>query len=409
MSGMKRLYYPYVLEHLEDHDQMIFLMGPRQVGKTTLAKDLLSEWGRGDYLSWDNSKHRRLILEGPDQVAEELGVHEYGDQPPLVVFDEIQKYSDWKNYLKGFYDTYKGDVKIVVTGSSKLDVFIKGGDSLMGRYFVFRIHPFTVAEVMGNHFMMGKKEFNASPKLPQKKKLQNLLNFGGFPDPFIKGDRPFYNRWNRMRSKQVFQEDIRDFKHLQEVTGVETLAMILQEQVGQLVAYSTLSKKIGMATDKTIKEWIEILKSLYFFFEVRPYHRNVTKSLIKQPKLYLWDWSLCTNEGALAENFVASHLLKAVHFWNDLGIGDYTLHFIRDRSKREVDFLITKEKEPWILIEVKNGESKSLSPSLLHYHEELQTRYAFQVSLTKEGIQKSPLLTRKPTILPAVNLLSELF
>lgn len=406
---MKRLYYDYIFEHLEDHDQMLFLMGPRQVGKTTLAKEVLSNWGRGTYLSWDNLRHRKLILEGPEVVAEEVGIHEYGEEPVLVVFDEIQKYRDWKNYLKGFYDTYKGDVKVIVTGSSKLDVFVKGGDSLMGRYFIFRIHPFTIAEVSGSHQIHQKQEFNETPKLPNKKNLRNLLQFGGFPDPFLKGDKSFYNRWSRMRQKQVFQEDIRDFRNLQEVVGVETLALLMQDQVGQLVSYSSLSKKIGMASDKTIKEWIEILKSLYFFFEIRPWHKNVTKSLVKQPKYYLWDWSLTTNEGALAENFIASHLLKAVYFWNDLGYGDYDLYFVRDVLKREVDFLITKGKEPWILIEVKNGESKALSSNLKHFHEELRTRFAFQVSLGKEGIKKNVFLARKPTIIPATTLLSQLF
>lgn len=406
---MKRLYYDYIFDHLEQHDQMLFLMGPRQVGKTTLAKDILSDWGRGSYLSWDNLKHRKLILEGPEAIAEEVGIHEYGDEPVLVVFDEIQKYSDWKNYLKGFYDTYKGDVKIIVTGSSKLDIFVRGGDSLMGRYFIFRIHPLTLAEVSGSHRMHNRQEFNEKVKLPTKKNLRNLLQFGGFPDPFLKGNQSFYNRWSRMRQKQVFQEDIRDFKNLQEVTGVETLALLLQEQVGQLVSYSSLSKKIGMASDKTIKNWIGILKSLYFFFEISPWHKNVSKSLTKQPKYYLWDWSLNTNEGALAENFVASHLLKAVHFWNDLGYGDYDLYFVRDMLKREVDFLITKEKQPWILIEVKNKESKALSPSLKYFHEELAARFAFQVCLEKEGVVKSPFLARKPIIIPATTLLSHLF
>ena len=370
---MKRLYYRYILEHLEDHDQMIFLMGPRQVGKTTLAKEILDDWGRGGYLSWDNLKHRKVILEGPDRVAEEMGLEEYGDEPVLVIFDEIQKYKDWKNYLKGFYDTYKGDAKVIVTGSSKLDVFVKGGDSLMGRYFIFRIHPFTIAEVSGNHLIKDHKEYHDTPKFPSKRRLRHLLTFGGFPDPFVKGDQAFYNRWKRMRQKQIFQEDIRDLKSLQEISGIETLAMLLQEQVGQLVSYSSLSKKIGMVSDKTIKEWIGLLKSLYFFFEVRPWHKNVSKSLIKQPKYYLWDWSLTTDEGALAENFVASHLLKAVHFWNDLGYDDYDLYFLRDLVKREVDFLITKDKKPWILIEVKNGR-KSLSKNLKHFHEELKNR-----------------------------------
>lgn len=174
-------------------------------------------------------------------------------------------------------------------------------------------------------------------------------------------------------------------------------------------SYSSLSKKIGMASDKTIKNWIGILKSLYLFFEIPPWHRNVSKSLIKQPKYYLWDWSLNTNEGALSENFVASHLLKAVHFWNDLGYGDYGLYFVRDRLKREVGFLVTKDKNPWILVEVKSKESKTLTPSLKHFYEALEPSFAFQVCMEKEEVKKNPFLAKRPMIIPAETLLSYLF
>lgn len=387
---------------------MLFLMGPRQVGKTTLAREVLDQWGVGCYLSWDNLGHRRLILEGPERVADESGLDEYGDIPPLIIFDEIQKYKDWKNYLKGFYDTYKGDAKVIVTGSSKLDVFVKGGDSLMGRYFILNIHPFTIAEIAQNHSTRLGKEYCDSPKLPSKRRLQQLLKFGGFPDPFIKKSSTFYNRWKRMRQKQVFQEDIRDLKNIQDISGIETLAMLMQEQVGQLVSYSTLSKKVGVASDKTIKEWIDVLKSLFLFFEIRPWYKNISKSLVKQPKFYLWDWSYATSEGAKAENFVASHLLKAVDFWNDMGYGDYNLFFLRDLDKREVDFLITKNQAPWILIEIKNGETKSLSNSLKHFYQQLNPPYAFQLSLHREGIKKNVFLARKPSIIPATTFLSQL-
>ncbi len=406
---MKRLYYEYVFWHMKQHDQMLFLMGPRQVGKTTLAKDLLEEWKLGIYLSWDNLNHRKLILEGADAVVREAGLDEFQESPPLIIFDEIQKYKRWKTYLKGFYDTYHGEVKIIVTGSSKLDVFVKGGDSLMGRYFILRIHPLTIAEVVGNYEEQATKKYVSQPKQISQKKFQNMQRFGGFPDPFLKADKAFYQRWKTMRSKQIFKEDIRDLTRVQEISGIETLASLMVEQIGQLVSYTSFSKKIGMISDKTVKQWIQVLKSLYFFFEIRPYSRNVSKSLIKQPKYYLWDWSLAPNEGALAENFVASHLLKSVHFWNDIGLGDYDLYFLRDLQGREVNFLITKEKRPWILVEVKHGEGKFISKHLSYFHDLLGTDFAFEVSLEKEGIQKNCFLARKPAIVPATSFLSQLF
>lgn len=402
---MKRFYHQHAIEHLKKHDQMLFLMGPRQVGKTTIAKTLLQEWGNGLYLNWDNLKHRALILEGPDIIAAELGLEEFIDDPPLLIIDEIQKYSHWRNYIKGFYDTYKGLVKILITGSSKLDLFIKGGDSLMGRYFIFRIHPFSIGEIVGQKFH--QKEFSDTPKSISTNKFANLLRFGGFPDPFLKADKFFYNRWKKLRNKQIFKEDIRDLTKVHEITGIELLASLLQQQTGQLTTYSSLAKKIGV-TDKTIKEWIEILKSLYFFYEIRPWFRNLSKSLVKQPKYFLWDWSLIQDSGALAENFVASHLLKSVHFWNDLGLGDYDLYFLRDSQKREVDFLITHEEKPWILVEVKNG-LKRITKNLNYFYDALEVEFAFQVSFGKKEIKKNCFLAKRPSIVPAKTFLSQLF
>ncbi|MBF5059512.1 hypothetical protein NEPTK9_001026 [Candidatus Neptunochlamydia vexilliferae] len=253
---------------------------------------MIEEWERGIYLSWDNLAHRKLILEGPDRIAEEAGLEEFLDTPPLIVLDEIQKYPEWKNYLKGLYDTYKGDSKVIVTGSSKLDVFVKGGDSLMGRYFILRIHPLTIGEIVQKKGPPEDREFRGKPAPISSKRLRTLLEFGGFPDPFLKGDRSFYNRWRCTRNKQIFQEDLRDLTKVKDLAGIETLAYLMREQVGQLASYSSFSKKIRMVSDKTIREWIEVLKSLHFFFEVRPYSRNLSKSLVKQPKYYLWDCSL---------------------------------------------------------------------------------------------------------------------
>jgi uncharacterized protein len=144
---MERIYEELLEEHLADHRQMAFLSGPRQVGKTTTSLEASEASPNHYYFNWDNDDHRVLILQGPEAVAQRAGLHQLGGPRPILVFDEIHKYRHWKRFLKGFFDTYERRCRILVTGSARLDVYKRGGDSLMGRYLLYRIHPLTVREI----------------------------------------------------------------------------------------------------------------------------------------------------------------------------------------------------------------------------------------------------------------------
>lgn len=402
---MKRLYYAAIMEHLHDNRQMLFLMGPRQVGKTTTCRTLCEIFSQFFYFTWDDSSDRELILAGPKRISIEIGLAGLSDSKPVVVFDEIHKYPGWKDFLKGFYDGYSDRVHILVTGSARLDVYKKGGDSLMGRYFLYRFHPLSVGEVADPVFPT--TELRLQPIAIPEMDFFALWQFGGYPDPYLKATERFYNRWSNLRLQQLFQEDVRDLTRVQELKQIEVLANLLKLQVGQQTSYESLGKKVRV-TGHTIRSWIETLNSLYYCFELRPWSKNISRALIKEPKYYLWDWSQVADEDAKAENFVASHLLKAVHFWTDTGFGLYDLYYIRDKEKREVDFLVTRNSEPWFLVEVKLSDNKTISPALSYFQKESGARHAFQVVINLPWVNRNCFEEIRPVIVPARTFLSQL-
>lgn len=380
---------------------MIFMVGPRQVGKTTLCTGLTEEYG---YFNWDNQDHRRLIIDGPGSIGDEIGLNQLREEPQLVIFDEIHKYSKWKEFLKGFFDVYGARSKIIVTGSSRLDIFKRGGDSLMGRYFLYHLHPLSVREIIGKRFTVDEIQ----PPLPiALQAFDSLYKFGGFPEPYMKANSRFSNRWKRLRQHQLFNEDIRDFTRIQEIHQIELLAELLKNQTGQLVNYTNLANKVRVSVD-TVRRWINALKSLYFCFTIQPWTGNVPRSLLKQPKVYIWDWSLIDDMGGKTENFVASHLLKAINWWTDNGFGEYGLYFLRDKDKREVDFLVTRNKKPWFLVEVKTEKKKSVSKSLSYFQKQIGATHAFQAVLSMDYVGVGCFSTNTPTIVPLKTLLSQL-
>jgi len=401
---MKRIYFDFAKQHLNDYEQMLFLEGPRQVGKTTIAKALGGIKPMSYYLNWDNFDDQEVIAGGPRQLASWVFKDQIQAEKKLLLLDEIQKYPRWKNFIKGFYDTYKDDIQLVLTGGSKLTAYKKGGDSLMGRYLPCYIHPLSIAECIEQTY--ATKEVQ-QPKKVEQTLLYDLLKFGGFPAPFLKASQAFYNRWSRIRFDQLIREDIRDLTRVQELGKIDLLAKMLAQQIGSLINYSNLGNKIG-ASSNAIQQWIEILQNNHYCFLISPWSKNITRSLIKNPKLYLWDWSLVKDSGARYENFIASHLLKAVHFWRDVGMGDYELYFLRDKKKREVDFLVTKNHTPWFLVEVKASKKVSLSKSLIHYQQVTQATHAFQVVFDLGYIDKDCFEYKNPVIVPAETFLSQL-
>lgn len=401
---MKRRLFDDLAAHYRDHRQMIFLSGPRQVGKTTMAKTLTEEFPASHYFNWDDPAHRELILQGPGTIAHHAGLDQLQTHPPLCAFDELHKYRYWRDFLKGFFDRYEEHARTLVTGSASLAVFKRGGDSLMGRYFPYTLHPMSVAECTKPSL---SDAIIQRPSWIGDEKWDALWRFGGFPEPFLKAEQRFYNRWRKLRTEQLFREDLRDLTQIQELGQVEILAELLRRHVGQLTTYSYLAKTIRVSVD-TIRRWISTLEALYYCFAVRPWHHNVARALRKEPKYFLWDWSQVESPGARAENFVACALLKAVHGWTESGYGDFGLHFIRDKQKREVDFLVSRDRQPWFLVEVKSSRNAKLADSLQYFQGQTQAPYAFQVAMDAEFVDRDCFEQSAPIIAPGKTFLSQL-
>ncbi|MCP5469438.1 MAG: ATP-binding protein [Chlamydiales bacterium] len=401
---MDREYSAVVEEHLKHYRQMAFLCGPRQVGKTTCSKSFKGEHARFYYLNWETSGHRRLIFEGAEAVARYLKLDTASSEKPLVVFDEIHKYSKWKLFLKGFFDLYEDRCQIIVTGSAKLNVYQRGEDSLMGRYFPYRIHPLSIGELARAE--MRKKEILPPKKVP-KTQLDRLLKFGGFPEPFTKSDLRFSNNWQRLRKQQLLREDIRELSQIQDLPELELLVDLLVEESGQQLNIASFSNQLNVA-ESTLHRWIKVLESFYFCYRIKPWSKNVRRAIRKTPKLYLWDWSMIADGGSRVENLIASHLLKSVHLWTDLGFGEYDLFYVRDKNKNEVDFLVTKGKEPWFLVEAKVAQNKGITKSLYSFYEQLGVAHAFQVVYDLPYEEVDCFKYKKPVIVPASTLLSQL-
>jgi uncharacterized protein len=396
-----RIYDALLREHLRENRQMALVVGPRQVGKTTAARR-----GAGDhaYLSWDRQSDRVLITGGPNQVARHLGLDGLLPSPRHVVFDEIHEYRRWRGFLKGFFDVYGDRTRTVVTGSARLGHFRRGGDSLMGRYFLYRMHPVSIGEVVRPHMSL---DLVRPPMSIDDGAFASLLRFGGYPEPFLQADVRFYNRWRRMRSELLFREDLRDLTRIQEAGQVEVLGQLIASQAGQQVNYSSLAQGANVAVD-TARRWISALSSLFFCFTISPWSRNVRKSLRKQPKVYLWDWSVVDSQGARYENFVAAHLLKAVDWWTDVGLGEFSLYYLRDKTKREVDFLVVRDGAPWFLVEVKSSGGHGISPALRHFQRETGASHAFQLAFDSQYVDADCFTHTEPIEVPARTLLSQL-
>jgi predicted AAA+ superfamily ATPase len=378
---------------------MAFLSGPRQVGKTTLAEMLV-----GDRLiNWDDADERRLLLAGPAEVARHFGLDRLQPTPPLVGFDELHKFGRWKSFLKGFFDSYGKQARVLVTGSSRLEVFQRGGDSLMGRYLPYRIHPFSVGELARTEL---PAETIRPPSAVKDAEYAALREHGGYPEPFLRRDRRFTLRWGDLRLQQLLREDVRDLTRVKELGQLEVLARLLVERSATQLVYSNLATDVQVSVD-TVRRWVETFRALHLGFLVRPWFRNVAKALRKEPRWFLLDWSRIEDPGARAETFVACHLQKAIDAWNDLGFGRYELRYLRDKEQREVDFIVVKDRQPWFLVEVKNSAER-LSPALGYFQSQTKAPHAFQVTLDMDYVNADCFRERQPIVVPARTFLSQL-
>lgn len=350
-------------------ERMVFVGGPRQVGKTTFALSFLpgAKEKHPGYLNWDDAKIRPLLLKGELPSGERC-----------IVLDEIHKYARWRNLVKGFFDANRSTVSFLVTGSARLDYYRKGGDSLQGRYHYYRLHPFSLLEL--------------NPA-GSRHDLELLLKLGGFPEPVLRGDERFWRRWQRERLQRVIYEDIRDLENIKEISLLELLAEELPHRVGSPLSIKNLKESLQVAHE-TVARWLEIFERMYFCFRISPYGPPRIRAVKKEQKLYLWDWSLVPDAGARFENFIAAQLLKYCHFLEDTEGYEMELRFLRDTDKREVDFVVLKDRNPMFAVECKAGE-RGINPAMHYFMERTAIPTCYQVhtgerDYLKDGIRVLP-------------------
>lgn len=349
---MNRYCEPFIYEDLIR--KMVFIGGPRQVGKTTLSKALChGQFSKSSYFTWDKDEDRKAILQK----------HWLRDDA-LIIFDELHKYLRWKTWIKGVYDTRPPHQQYLVTGSARLDIYKRGGDSLMGRYHYWRLHPLTIDELPDN--------------ITVQEGYQRLLKIGGFPEPFLLNDEREARRWRRERFDRILREDVRDLENIRDIQLLSLFIDALRERVGGLLTYSNIASDLQISP-KTAKHWLSIIERMYIAFSILPYMQNVPRSIQKPPKVYFYDnGDVVEQDGARLENLVATTLLKRLHFIEDYHGYKVGLYYIRDKEGREVDFVTTINGKLFELIEVKNSDD-AISRSLKYYTKLLKPKHAVQI------------------------------
>lgn len=347
--------------------KMVLLSGPRQCGKTTVVRALAKE-RRGLYLNWDDPADRRLIqTTGFDLDA------------PMWAFDELHKFRRWRNFLKGLYDTHHDDHEILVTGSARLELYGRGGDSLQGRYFAHHLHPFTASEI-ARRALVPLDELPALPREPVSNDvLDALLAFGGFPEPFLGASAKEAARWRLGYAARLVQEDVRDLERIREIERVELLYERLGAVAGSVLSINSLREDLEVAFE-TVRSWIAVLEKLDAVFRIPPYGPPRIKSVKKEQKLYFWDSARAESEAARFENLIALHLLRLVHWARDVDGEKLELRYFRTRMGHEVDFVLLRSGKPWLAIEAKLAE-QPFDGGLRYLLERVAIPFAFQVHL----------------------------
>ena len=349
---------PYIKTDLAR--KMVFIGGPRQCGKTTLAKNILEREESGLYINWDDDDDRKAIMQ-----------KKWSTSDKLLIFDELHKFRRWKNWIKGIYDKIGKLHQILVTGSARLDLYRRGGDSLMGRYHYWRLHPFTLCELPSG--------------VSTQDGFDRLMRLGGFPEPFLQNDDREARRWRRERLEKVVKDDLRDLEAVRDISGIMMLLDLLRERVGGPIVVSNLAEDLQVAA-KTVKHWIDLLERMYVIFVVKPHVGKLSRALSKPTKIYFYDnGDVIGDNGQKFENLVATHLLKRLQFLEDRDGYRYELAYIRDKEKREVDFVLLKERKVEQCIEVKWADDKP-SSALKYFTERLKPE--------KQSLQLVGTLTR---------------
>ena len=357
-------------------DRMVFIGGPRQVGKTTFGLSLLGPSQNESspaYLNWDVLEDREAI------IAAQLPSGQ-----PRVMFDEIHKYGRWRDLMKGLFDKHKSAVSLIVTGSARQDYYRKGGDSLQGRYHYYRLHPFSATECRSR---------------PDNAAVEQLLKFGGFPEPFLKSEERFHRRWMREHSARVIHEDLRDLEHVREVSMLDLLLHHMPACVGSPLSVNSLSRLLQVAHE-TVEHWLTIFERLYVSYRIPPFGAKRIRAVKKERKLYFWDWSRVPERGPRFENMVAGHLLKYCHYVEDTDGYGMELRFIRDTDKREIDFVVLRDGKPEFAVECKSGE-RNASSACRYFRQRTDIPRFYQVHLGRKDFGDAGTDTR---VLPFVTV-----
>ena len=334
--------------------KMVFLTGPRQVGKTTLSRHLVAQQG-GQYLNYDVPADRAMILH-----------QRWSPQAPLLVLDEVHKMPGWKSWLKGVYDGKPASQQLLVTGSARLDTFRQSGESLAGRFFGLRLHPLSVREWC--------EQTGAQPDAA----LTHLLERGGFPEPCLAPDNEQAERWRRQYFDGLVRNDVLEFSRIQEVGAIRLFAQLLRSRVGSPLSLASIARDLAVSP-ATLKKYLDILEALFIVFVVRPYHDNIARAVLQSPKVYFYDTGLVEgDEGLRFENLVATALLKQVQWQHDVQGKEAGLHYIRTKDGAEVDFVLSEKNQLTQLVECKLSDEKP-HRALLRFAQEQAPMQAVQV------------------------------
>jgi len=402
-----RSFYIKIWQELAAGKSMIFIAGPRQAGKTTLSQLIARAYTNNYYFNWDIAEHRTQFFSNPAFFE---GIKRKDATTPLIILDEIHKYKDWKNYLKGIYDQFHEDYKFIVSGSGRLDIYQKGGDSLAGRYYMFHLFPFTIAE-LGNRnipieaFLKDPLRISMEHAKKNKEIWNTLSGLSGFPEPYLSGKATTYRRWSNTYSHQLIREDIRDIVDMKSITDVETLYLLLPSKIGSPLSVQSLANDLKVSYN-TVRNWLDVFERFFLVFSIPTWTEKITRAIQKERKVYLWDAPRIKDPSARFENMVAMELYRAVALWNDMGYGDFSLHFIKNKEKQEVDFLLANNRKPFLLIEAKIADEQP-SKSLQIFQRALNIP---AVQLTNEGNSYKLVSNDRNKILvaPAYQWLSQL-
>ena len=369
--------YLAIWQELARDKSMVFLVGPRQVGKTTLTRIISRSFVNSLYFNWDIPQNKARLAENPSFFQE---IKRRNSSTPLIIFDEIHKFKDWKNYLKGVYDEFHDRYQFLVSGSGRLDIYQRGGDSLAGRYLLFHLWPFTIAELGKqnltiDNFLENPLQISMNGSGQLKEVWARLSTLSGFPGPYLANRSATYRRWSNAYSRQLIREDIRDLTGVQSVEDMETLYYLLPSKVGAPLSVPSLATDLK-ASYNSVRSWLSVFERFFLIFSISPWTERIARAIQKERKVYLWDTPRIEEPAARFENMVALELWRAVTNWTDLGYGQFSLHFIKNKEQQEVDFLIANGHKPVVLVEAKISASQPSS-----------TLRKFQSALSIPGVQ----------------------